>query len=101
MTLAEWSWVTAAISIAGAAISSRSPRNGWIWGICAQFVWIAAGIATGQPGTVALSAVFIVVDLYSLWRWRGTAFVPMHRRHNGALQPIPDHKLPAAPPDPT
>lgn len=83
MTLAEWSWVTAAVSIAGAWLSSRSPRRGWMAGIVVQGVWIAAGAVTGQPGTILLSCVFIALDCYSLWRWRGTAFTPSHRRHNG------------------
>lgn len=83
MTLAEWSWLTATISIIGAWIASRSPRHGWIWGIGAQLVWGTAGIVTVQPGTVLLSAVFVTVDLYSLWRWRGTQFTPAHRRITG------------------
>ena len=83
MSLAVWSWITAAVSLFGAFISSRSPRRGWMYGIGAQLVWITAAVATHQPGTVALSSAFIVIDCYSLWRWRGTRFTPAH--HFGPL----------------
>ncbi len=74
MSAAYWSWIAAGVSIAGLWISGQNPRWGWAFGIATQGVWIAYGLATDQPGMLALSAAFITLYGRNLWRWRHTAF---------------------------
>lgn len=74
MSAAYWSWIAAGVSIAGLWISGLNPRWGWAFGIATQGVWIAYGLATAQPGMLALSAAFITLYGRNLWRWRHTAF---------------------------
>lgn len=76
MSPAVWSWIAAAASIAGLWISGINPRAGWIYGIASQAVWTAYGLATGQPGMIALSAAFVLVYGRNIYRWRGTRFQP-------------------------
>lgn len=71
-----WSWIAAAVSVAGLWIGGISPRYGWIYGILAQGVWTAYGLATNQPGMIALSVAFVAIYIRNLWRWRGTRFQP-------------------------
>ncbi len=74
MSAAYWSWIAAGVSIAGLWISGLNPRWGWAYGIAAQAVWIAYGLATHQPGMLALSAAFLLIYGRNLWRWRHTRF---------------------------
>ena len=74
MSAAAWSWVAAAVSVLGLIISGQNPRGGWIFGGLSQGVWIAYGLATGQPGMIFLSAAFICLNSRNLWRWKGTRF---------------------------
>jgi hypothetical protein len=74
VSAALWSWLAAAVSIAGLWVSGLNPRAGWIYGIASQTVWVAYGLATGQPGMIALSAAFVTLYGRNLWRWRGTRF---------------------------
>lgn len=76
MSPAAWSWVTAAVSISGLWVGGTNPRAGWIYSIANQSVWIAYGLATSQPGMIALSAAFIILNGRNLWRWKGTRFQP-------------------------
>jgi hypothetical protein len=74
MTPASWSWIAAAISIAGLWIGGINPRIGWIYGIASQGLWVSYGWATDQPGMIALSVAFVAIYTRNLWRWRGTSF---------------------------
>ena len=74
MSAAEWSWLAAVVSVLGLWISGLNPRTGWVYGIACQAIWVAYGVATGQPGMIALSAAFIVLYGRNLWRWRFTRF---------------------------
>lgn len=74
MSAEVWSWVAAAASIVGLWLSGQNPRWGWAYGIACQGIWTAYGLATGQSGMLALSAVFVVMYSRNLWRWRGTRF---------------------------
>lgn len=80
MSPALWSWVAASVSILGCWIGGRNPTWGWGYGIAAQGVWIAYGLFTNQPGMIALSLVFVAMDIYNLHRWEGTHFAPV-RKH--------------------
>lgn len=74
MSAATWSWIAAVVSVAGLWISGYNPKIGWAYGIISQGVWIAYGLATNQPGMIALSLAFIVIYLRNLRRWRGSRF---------------------------
>lgn len=74
MSPAYWSWLAAAVSIAGLWISGLNPRWGWAYGIAAQAVWTAYGLATDQPGMLLLSAAFVGIYGRNIWRWRHTRF---------------------------
>lgn len=76
MSAAVWSWIAAAVSIAGLWIGGQNPRWGWVYGIAAQVVWVTYGLATSQPGMIALSAAFVALYTRNLVRWRGTRFSP-------------------------
>ncbi|MEV0006348.1 hypothetical protein AB0H28_29265 [Micromonospora sp. NPDC050980] len=84
MSPATWSWIAAAASIVGLWISGHNPRVGWIYGIASQAVWIAYGLATTQPGMIALSIAFVVIYSRNIYRWRGTRF-----QRAAAAQPLP------------
>lgn len=74
MSAATWSWIAAAVSIAGLWISGHNPRWGWAYGIANQGVWVTYGIVTDQHGMIALSVAFVVLYARNLRRWRGTRF---------------------------
>lgn len=74
MSPSTWSFIAAGVSIAGLWISGNSPRWGWAYGIAAQVVWVAYGLATDQPGMLLLSAAFVGIYGRNLWRWRHTRF---------------------------
>lgn len=74
MSAVIWSWVAAAVSVGGLWIAGFNPRAGWVYGLGAQVVWALYGVATNQPGMIALSAVFTLLYLRNLHRWRGTTF---------------------------
>ena len=61
MSPAVWSWITAAVSVSGLWVGGINPRAGWIYGIANQAVWVAYGLATAQPGMIALSAAFVIL----------------------------------------
>lgn len=74
MSAGAWSWLAAAVSVSGLWVSGINPRGGWVYGIAAQVIWVAYGLATHQPGMIALSAAFVGIYARNLWRWRGTRF---------------------------
>ncbi|MFI7074921.1 hypothetical protein [Micromonospora sediminicola] len=74
MSPATWSWIAAAASITGLWISGHNPRIGWVYGIASQAVWVTYGVATAQPGMIALSVAFVVIYSRNIYRWRGTRF---------------------------
>lgn len=74
MSAAMWSWIAAAVSIAGLWISGHNPRWGWIYGIASQAVWVTYGLVTDQPGMLLLSVAFVILYGRNLRRWRGTRF---------------------------
>jgi hypothetical protein len=48
-----WSYLLAAIGIAGLLIAANAPRVGWWFNIAAQLVWITYAVATRQWGFLA------------------------------------------------
>lgn len=63
MTPQLWSWLLAAIGIAGIALAGR-PRLAWLgWtvGLSAQALWIAYAVATGQYGFIASALGYATV----------------------------------------
>jgi hypothetical protein len=87
---AAWSWVAAAVSIAGLWISGYSPRIGWLYGIASQGVWVAYGLVTDQPGMIALSVAFVVIYVRNLRRWRGVRFQHLLKRQQPTTEPEPE-----------
>jgi hypothetical protein len=79
MSAATWSWVAAAVSVAGLWIGGLNPRTGWIYGIASQSIWVTYGLVTDQPGMIALSVAFVGIYSRNLWRWRFTRFQPAGR----------------------
>jgi hypothetical protein len=80
---AGWSWLVAAVSIAGLWIGGVNPRAGWVYGIAGQAVWVTYGLLTGQPGIVVLSVAFVGIYCRNLYRWRGTPFQPRQECRSG------------------
>lgn len=74
MSAVTWSWLAAAVSVAGLWISGINPRVGWFYGIASQAVWVTYGMATEQWGMIALSFAFVVLYLRNIRRWRYTRF---------------------------
>lgn len=79
---ALWSFVPAAVSVGGLWLSGRNPKAGWWYGLASQLtVWTVYPLLTGQPGLLAMSAVFACLYVFNLWKWRGISMPrPPHRR---------------------
>ncbi len=77
MSPAVWSWIAAGVSVGGLWIAGINPRVGWVYGIASQAVWVTYGLATDQPGMIALSVAFVALYCRNLWRWRFTEFKPV------------------------
>ena len=69
-----WSLVTMFVSVGGLWLAGHEPSWGWWWGIGAQVVWFAAGIATQRPGDVILSVIFTALYVRNIRRNRGASY---------------------------
>ena len=92
MSAATWSWIAAGASIAGLWISGTNPRSGWVYGIVCQGVWVAYGLATEQPGMIALSVAFVIIYIRNLRRWRGHRFERAAKRAESAAAELGEVK---------
>ncbi len=66
-----WSWVLAAIGVAGMYLVGRRKTYGWAVGLLAQTLWITYAVATRQWGFVASAFAYGLVNAQALARWRG------------------------------
>lgn len=71
-----WSLVTFAVSAFGLWLSGRNVKHGWAYGIASQVLWATEGLATGRPGDIALSVVFVGMYVRNLRRWRHSSGRP-------------------------
>lgn len=49
---AYWSWVLTLMGMLTVYLTGRNVRVGWGFGLATQAVWLAYGLATGQPGFI-------------------------------------------------
>jgi hypothetical protein len=66
-------------NVSGSGASTHVPVGSIDYGIANQAVWVAHGLATAQPGMIALLAAFVILYGRNLWRWKGTAFEPSRK----------------------
>jgi hypothetical protein len=77
-TSGRWSLITMMVSFGGLILQHWNQRWSWLWGIGAQVVWTAAGIALARPGDIGLSVVFTCLYLHLLWHHRRRDFRREH-----------------------
>lgn len=65
-----WSWLLAAIGIAGIWLQGDKRLIGWLIGIGVQVLWITYALATGQHGFVVMSLAYGGVYLRNLIKWK-------------------------------
>lgn len=71
-----WSYITWPTTVAGSWLGSQNPRWGWVYGIVHQFVWVVEAYSTHRWGDLGNCVWFWFIYSRSLWRWRGTDFIP-------------------------
>ena len=64
-----WSWTLAAVGITGLYLAGKRLAAGWAIGLAAQVLWIAYGIASGQPGFIASACAYAAVNIKNLVAW--------------------------------
>jgi len=56
-----WSWVLAAVGIAGLWLAGSGRPAGWMIGVGAQVLWIAYAVATDQYGFIVTAVAYAFV----------------------------------------
>ncbi len=73
-----WSLGTMAVSVWGLLLQRWNQKWSWVWGIGAQCVWIAGGVALQRPGDIILSVIFASLYVHLLWHHRARDFRREH-----------------------
>lgn len=64
-----WSFLLAAIGIAGLLLAIRGVWWGWAINLAAQFLWVAFAIATDQYGFIISALAYGSVYAYGAVKW--------------------------------
>lgn len=65
-----WSFILAAVGIAGLFIAGKNNRWGWAIGLGAQLLWLAYALTTQQWGFIATALAYGWVYGLNFWRAR-------------------------------
>lgn len=78
---ALWSYLLAAVGIAGLYLAGKGKRLGWAVGVGAQLLWVAYATFTHQFGFYISAAAYTWVYALNWWRWRKSQEIePLNRR---------------------
>lgn len=64
-----WSFVLAAVGIAGIYLAGRKSKWGWGLGLAAQVLWIVFALTTAQYGFILTAVAYGAVYGKNLWQW--------------------------------
>lgn len=64
-----WSFVLAAVGIAGIYLAGRKSKWGWGLGLAAQVLWVVFAITTAQYGFILTAVAYGAVYGKNLWQW--------------------------------
>ncbi len=62
-------WLAAISGLYGLWLLSEQRRQGFLWGIIADILWIICGIQKGLPGLVVVCAILIGINLRGYVKW--------------------------------
>ena len=65
-----WSWVLAAIGVAGIFLVVRKTIWGWLILCVNEVLWIAYALATKQYGFIAMAIAYAIVYIKSYISWK-------------------------------
>lgn len=64
-----WSFVLAAVGIAGIYLAGRKSKWGWGLGLAAQVLWLVFALTTAQYGFILTAVAYGAVYAKNLWQW--------------------------------
>lgn len=64
-----WSFVLAAVGIAGIYLAGRKSKWGWGLGLAAQILWLVFALTTDQYGFILTAVAYGAVYGKNLWQW--------------------------------
>lgn len=64
-----WSFVLAAVGIAGIYLAGKKSKWGWGLGLAAQVLWLVFAITTAQYGFILTAVAYGAVYGKNLWQW--------------------------------
>lgn len=64
-----WSFVLAAVGIAGIYLAGKKSKWGWGLGLAAQVLWVVFAITTAQYGFILTAVAYGFVYGKNLWQW--------------------------------
>lgn len=64
-----WSFVLAAVGIAGIYLAGRKSKWGWGLGLAAQVLWLVFALTTAQYGFILTAVAYGAVYGKNLWQW--------------------------------
>lgn len=64
-----WSFVLAAVGIAGIYLAGRKSKWGWGLGLAAQVLWLVFAVVTAQYGFILTAVAYGAVYGKNLWQW--------------------------------
>lgn len=64
-----WSFVLAAVGIAGIYLAGRKSKWGWGLGLAAQVLWVVFALTTAQYGFILTAVAYGAVYGKNLWQW--------------------------------
>lgn len=64
-----WSFVLAAVGIAGIYLAGRKSKWGWGLGLFAQILWVVFALSTAQYGFILTAVAYGAVYLKNLLQW--------------------------------
>lgn len=65
-----WSWVLAAIGVAGLYLTTRRDWRGYLIGAVVQVLWVAYAVTTQQWGFILSAVAYGAVNALGIVRWR-------------------------------
>lgn len=64
-----WSFVLAAVGIAGIYLAGKKSKWGWGLGLAAQILWLVFALTTAQYGFILTAVAYGAVYGKNLWQW--------------------------------
>ena len=64
-----WSFVLAAVGIAGIYLAGKKSKWGWGLGLAAQVLWVVFALTTTQYGFILTAVAYGAVYGKNLWQW--------------------------------